>query len=74
MTPNTNGFFNFLAKRWLAVYDPAPSRERVVDAEALTNDELFRAIQYLDPEPEDLEVTEDEEIFLAIQDLDPDFN
>jgi hypothetical protein len=48
--------------------------ERIMDAEVLINDYLFRTIQYLDPEPKNFEVTEHEEIFLAIQYLDPDFN
>lgn len=72
--PNTHGFLNFLAKRWLALHDPDPGREEIVDAKALSSDEIFRAIEYLDPEPEAYGVTVDEEVFLAIQYLDPDFD
>lgn len=66
MTPNRHGRFNSLVKRWLGLHNPAPS--------PVTNDEIFHAIQYLDPEPEELGLTEDLAVFLAIQDLDPDFN
>lgn len=65
--------FKSLAERWLALH-PDPERKEIADIQAATSDEIFRAIQYLDPEPEELGVTEDEEIFLAIQYLDPDFN
>jgi hypothetical protein len=77
MESNRHPTFKSLAERWLALHpDPEhkENKNKSVDLEAVTSDEVFRTIQYLDPDPEYLGITEDEEIFLAIQDLDPDFN